>query len=313
MKRNRLTYILISGLIALGVFFVVGPTLASALESSQNTNLSYETEIRVDVNNFSQIIVRDSNGKVTFITDEPLTHSNPSISGTNLVWMAQIDSKWQIFFHQIRTGKTIQLTKKGNNVNPKISGNKIVWEGFYQDTWQIYMFDGLKITQITSGKEPKQDVNISGNSITYAQKDAAGWKIYLYDATNNNQEILSEQTSGRSPSISNNIISWNSYDDLGQVTYEFDKNTKKVKKITREPKEVSTENNLPEISETPETPEIIDQDEPEIEAEIEPVTKKEIIEEITQNEVPESTPSFEENSFDTQNIEDIEESTSSAQ
>ena len=315
MKKGYLLNILISLFFAIVVFVLIGPTIASALENNSGTNITYETEIRVDEDNFSQVITRDSNGKVEFITDEPLTHANPDISGMNLVWMTQIGSKWQIFLHQIQTGKTTQLTNKGNNVNPRISGATVVWEGFNKGAWQIYMFDGIKITQITTGKEPKQDVEINGNLVTYSQKSDSGWEIHLYDIADGSDQLISGDATGRSPKIENEVISWTSFDEQGEVLYEFDKNSKKVKKIDK--KVVTTQD---ENSSTNPEPVINDKSEQEetTETQLEPVTSEDIIKEINQ-EVPESTYSSEETPLPTQesdvpeNIEDVEESTSSAQ
>ena len=309
MKKNNYLNIFISFLIVVGVFVYIGPTVASALEGSgQNGGLSYDVEIQTDDNNFSQIFIRDSNGKVTLLTDEATTHANPDISGTNAVWMAQISSKWQIFYHQIQTGKTIQLTSSGNNVNPKISGDKVAWEGFRDGVWQIFMFDSIRVSQITSGSGPKQDVEIDSNSVTYSQKEDNEWQIHLYDISNGTDQIISGDTGGKEPKISDQTINWVSFDDYGEITYEFDKSTKKIKKLDRKDSTpYTTTEEAPEADVNNENQQ--EDQEDELVEQIEPVTTQDIIEEISQD-VPESTPSSEETPL---LEEEVEESTSSEQ
>jgi beta propeller repeat protein len=223
--------------------------------------------------------------------------------------MAQIDSRWQIFLHDISIEKTTQLTNKDNNVNPQISGNYVVWEGIREGAWQVLMFDGIKITQLTQGDTPKQDVVIEGNTIAYSQKEGDVWQVYLFDIVDETFTKVSDQNSARNPVIEQELVTWESFNDEGEVYFEYDMKDKKLKKLA---KKVERFADIPV-----ETIAVVEPVEPQPIPE--PVTKEDIIEELDLVEIvevpetPESTPSSEEapSLEDLLNLEDTEESTAS--
>ena len=299
--------IVLSSLIALGLFMLTKPVFVSALVQAQQNNQLFETEVRADENDYSQIIIKNSSGNITFITEEPHTHSNPQISGQKVVWMAQIDSRWQIFFYNVTLEKTSQLTNKGINVNPQISGDYVVWEGIRDGTWQILMFDGIKITQLTQGSTPKQDVVIEGDTIAYSQKEGDIWEVYLFDITDETFTKVSDHNSSRKPIVNQELVIWESFDGEGEVLFEYNMKDKKLNKLDK-----NTDKPKPDTPvET--TPAQVPQSTPE------QVTEEDIIEELNLDEItevpetPESTPSSEESPSleDLFNVEDTEESTAS--
>jgi len=300
----------LSFLIAIGLFILTRPILVSALiQIQQEDKQVFETEIRADENGYSQVIIKDSNGKITFLTDEPLTHANSQISGRKVVWMAQIESRWQIFLYDISAEKTTQLTNKGNNVNPQISGDYVAWEGIRDDAWQILLFDGIKIIQLTQGDAPKQDVVIEGNTIAYSQKEGDVWQVYLFNIVDETFTKVSDQNSARNPVIDQELITWKSFDDEGEVYFEYDMKDKKLRKLAQK---------VEKPTDTPvETIAIV---EPvEVQPTPEPVTEEDIIEELDLEEIvevsetPESTPSNDKvpSLEDLLDVEDTGESTTS--
>jgi len=310
-KFIKIKSLILSILIALGLFMLTKPFFVSALVQAQQDNPVFETEIKADEDGYSQVIIKDSSGKITFLTDEPITHADPQISGQKVVWMAQIDSRWQIFLHDILIEKTTQLTNKGNNVNPRISGNYVVWEGIRDGAWQVLMFDGIKITQLTQDDAPKQDVAIEGNTVAYSQKEGDLWQVHLFNITEETFTKVSDQNSARNPVIEQELITWESFDDEGEVYFEYDMKDKKLKRLA-EKVEKSAEAVIEKA-----VVEVVAVEKPQ--PTHEPVTEEDIIEELNLEEIiempetPESTPSSEETPTleDLLNIEDTEESTTS--
>jgi beta propeller repeat protein len=235
MKRLKLLNILLATLLSFGAFLFTRPLLVSALSKNVGVALlpTYTTEVKVDENGFSQIVIKDESGKITYLTDDNFTHASPVIEGNTVVWMSQFESTWQIFMHKINTGKTMQLTSTGNNVNPKVSGEYVAWEGFKDGIWQIFLFDGMKIKQITSDKNPKQDVSLDGNLLSYAKKDTQGWQIYLYNIERQSDEKLSERGNNRKPFIKDNVVVWETGEKEGPVSFEYDLSSKTLKKLVK--------------------------------------------------------------------------------
>ena len=311
-KTTKMKNFMISVTAALSLFILTRPVIVSALVQPQTDNNVHETEVGSGENGYSQIMIKNASGKITFLTDKPLPHSNPQISGQKVVWMAQINSKWQIFLHDVSIEKTIQLTNKGNNVSPQISGNYVVWEGIRDGAWQILLFDGIKITQLTQGGAPKQDVVIEGNTIAYSQKEGDIWEVYLFNIIDKTFTKVSDQNSSRKPSIKQNLVTWESFNDEGVVLFEYNVNDKKLKKLeekVEKPTDVATPNMEIENHTVTEKPQPIP----------EPVTEKDIIEELDLEEIievpetPESTPSSQVTPSleDLLNVEDVDESTTS--
>lgn len=218
--------------VGIGLFFISKPILikvfAEELGFDQMVNLKYTVETRLAKNGFSQIVLIDKNGKVTFITDEKYPHASPQTDDTYIAYMAQPQSTWQIYLYNIKTKKTIQLTQFGNNVNPQISNGKIVWEGFIDNKWQVFSFDGTRTLQVTKGGESKQDTDIENDLIVYSEVDNNGWKIKTYDLKTKKETQLNDRYPGGNPKLVDNLIIWESFD--GFTTYEYSINTKNITK-----------------------------------------------------------------------------------
>ena len=235
MTKLKPKNILIAALLALGVFFFTRPVIVSALPglAQNNSNLIYETEVKISSEGFSQIVIKDQSGKITFITDENLTHASPVIDNDLVAWTAQTDTGWQIFYHNISTKKTVQLTNSGNNVNPQISGNHVAWEGVKGGTWQIFLFDGMKITQITESGGPKQDIDLKDGLLTYSAKESSGWQIYLHNIGSKSTEKISQRGSNRNPTIENSTVIWESGADSGLTMFEYNMTNKSIRKLAK--------------------------------------------------------------------------------
>lgn len=209
------------------IFVISGPFVLKEVEGRfEPVEMDYDRVTvgeEVNQNNFRQIYY-EYEGEKNLLTTENTTHSAVSQSGENITWMSQIGANWQIFLHHIPSSKTIQLTNSGNNVNPKISGDHVVWEGQVQGIWQAFIFDGKKIYQITTSATPIQNVDIEHEHIVYSKKreEAKGWDIFYHNYESKNTEKLTEETPGLNPSIQNEVINWETYQNNNLIYYEYD-------------------------------------------------------------------------------------------
>jgi len=313
MKKVTLLSILISLVLSLSLFLLARPTLVSALvDVTAGTVGIFETETQVDKKGFRQIVMRDQNGSVFFITSDNFTHDNPTSSKRNIVWMGQERSTWDIFLYNVDSDKTVKLTTTGNNVNPQITGSSVVWEGLRDGVWQIFMFDGMKIHQITKDANPKQDVRLSETMIVYSQKENEVWNVYTYDIATKITLKVTDQDSNRIISINENLVTWETSNDYENSIVEYNLMTKTYKKIDKngeKDKIVGIDTSLIEATNANS-----EQDNNSLEPES--ISEKDILEELDIEEViqspetPESTPSYTpENIMD---LEDVQESTNSA-
>ncbi len=175
---------------------------------------------------YSQIVYEEGNNR-KIITDDKWPHADPVTNNKAIVWSAQVGSLWQLFYYDIYSEQTIQLTKEGNNVDPQISGDVVVWEGQRGGVWQVLMFDGVRITRLTSGDYPAQDVVIKDNTIAYSQKNKDGtWHVYLFDITLQKTIKLTPDSTGRKPEIKDNLVIWQTTESESEETLYFTYDTK---------------------------------------------------------------------------------------
>ena len=216
-------------LIGVMAFLLIKPTFVRAVASEEDLSLfvasgDVEVGTKVDKNEYRQIKYKHG-GKEYQITDENFAHANPETDGEYIVWMSQTGSNWQVFLHHITSGETVQLTTSGNNVNPVISGEYVAWEGQTQDTWQIYVFDGIRIRQITSGDLLSLDVGIDGSYVVYGTKVSVeddGWVVNLYNIETEETTLLTPDGYGYSPSISDGLVKWTVVEDGEGVSYLYE-------------------------------------------------------------------------------------------
>lgn len=178
-----------------------------------------------DEEGFSQIVY-EQNGQEKTITNDKWPHADPITNGQKIVWTAQVGSLWQLFYYDIYADKAIQLTNEGNNVNHQFEEDILIWEGQRGGVWQILMFDGIKVTRLTTSSFPSQNAQIKDSIVTYSQKDAQGsWKVYMFDIANRKTVNLSPETTGINPTISGDEITWQAYDEEAGKTYFYTLNT----------------------------------------------------------------------------------------
>jgi hypothetical protein len=195
VKRLLLVFVLPLGA-SMGLFFLVHPTFAQLLSDKERLAQFVATKAlsvgaEKKENDYSQIyyVFED---KKNFLTSDNYPHGAPYTEGENIVWMEQIDGSWQIFYFNVLTGSTIQLTNSGNNVNPKVSNGNVVWEGWVPSmvpgqggNWQLFVYDGKVIRQFTQG-DLATHPDIEGDYIVYARKNEGGlWRSEAYSIKEN--------------------------------------------------------------------------------------------------------------------------------
>ncbi|HCM51546.1 TPA: hypothetical protein DIS56_00180 [Candidatus Saccharibacteria bacterium] len=165
-------------LISVIVFAIARPTLAriaggnaGLTEFLVSNNIKIGDEI--GANGFRQIYYIWQGNK-NFITNTTYSNGHPDTEGEYITWMGQsLGGAWKIFLYHILTGITTQLSTSSNNANPKVSKGKVVWERWVGGGWQVFLFDGVRVLQLTEG-DLSTDPNIEGDSVTYSRKNAAG-------------------------------------------------------------------------------------------------------------------------------------------
>ena len=195
----------ISFAIASVLFFAVRPMLVQALTLEEQLtqllaggNVTVESEI--GRNGYRQVYY-NIGGNKAFVTESNHVNADPMIDGEQMVWMSQINGRWQIFLHHIPTNQTTQLTLSGNNVNPKIDGGNVVWEGWLNDSWQVFFFDVKSVNQLTSG-DPSLNVDITGDYVVFARRDInRQWRSVVYSIEKNETKEISVGNKSKNPKI----------------------------------------------------------------------------------------------------------------
>lgn len=106
-----------------------------------------------------------------------------------IVWQAQIDGRWQIFYLNLDDfllGKTepIQITKtRSNNISPKVSNGKIIWQAWLDNNWEIMFAEKdekgeWKVERITKNQEHDMDPYFSQDEIFWQRKTKEGIKNF---------------------------------------------------------------------------------------------------------------------------------------
>lgn len=165
-------------LISVVVFAIARPTLAQIAEGKAGLTeflASNDVEVgdEIGANGFRQIYYVWKGEKI-YITDTDYTNGQPDTDGKYITWMGLLGlGSWQIFLYYIPTGITTQLSNSSNNANPKVSKGKVVWEKWVEGGWQVFLFDGVRVLQLTEG-DLSTDPNIEGDLVTYSRKNFAG-------------------------------------------------------------------------------------------------------------------------------------------
>ena len=219
MKRSKLQFKIknwiVPLLVSIGLFWFIRPVMAQLDEQHQSLR-DYLSENNVDigievVGGFSRVFYQYEGNK-KYISTEGQNSKQVSTDGKYIVWVTQRnDEPGQVYLYDITSGVAIQITHSGTNSNPKAgSGGRVVWEAWVADEdggkWQIFLFDGMKITQLTSG-DLSVNPEIEGDFITYARRDITGtWRSVVYSLGTNESKEVATGISSKHPKIKNGKV-----------------------------------------------------------------------------------------------------------
>lgn len=210
-KYQILTRWLIPLMIAVIIFGIVRPAFAQLIENRINLT-QYLTANNVEIgdeigeNGYRQIYYVWEGGK-NFITNTYYSNGVPDTESEYITWMGQsTGGAWQIFLYHIPTGATTQLSASSNNANPKISKGKVVWEGWVDNGWQVFLFDTVKVTQLTEG-DLSMNPDIDGDFVTYGRRDITGtWRSVVYSISIKETKDITTGLGAKKPKVRGNKI-----------------------------------------------------------------------------------------------------------
>ena len=192
---------LIPFLISIGLFLTIRPVLAQTISVPNNINVGTQT-----VDGFMQIFYEEA-GNRKFITSGNVNSHSPVVSGTFIVYVADINGAGQIFLYDVTTGSKTQLTFSQMNLNPKVDDKgRVVWEGWDINKWQIFFFDGKSVKKLTSG-DLSLNPDFGGEYISYARRDTTGtWRTVIYSIKDDKSVDVAVGEEARTPKIKDGDI-----------------------------------------------------------------------------------------------------------
>lgn len=110
-----------------------------------------------------------------------------------------VNGRWQVFLKSRHSEQHIQLSHTQNTANPAIDNGKMVWEGFIGGTWQLFLFDGIAVTQITSG-DTSINPYIEGNYVVIGRKGGdSAWYAELYNILSGETKTVAQGIGAKRP------------------------------------------------------------------------------------------------------------------
>lgn len=114
---------------------------------------------------------------------------------------SMVDGRRQVFLKSNFLNHTIQLSHMQNTANPSMDGENVVWEGFMHGTWQIFMFDGIRVVQLTSG-DISVNPNVEGDYVTFGRKGSdSAWYAELYNIKTGGSKRVAEGIGAKRPML----------------------------------------------------------------------------------------------------------------
>ncbi|MEB3359426.1 MAG: cadherin-like domain-containing protein [Synechococcales bacterium] len=156
----------------------------------------------------------------------------PVIKGSSIVWsaVADINVDFEVFFYDIASGETTQITNDGvNQIAVDVAGNNILWNtiSLQGESDQVFWYNGATqtVTQLSAGNGPNAAIGISESKIAWTGSDGNDLEIFLYDIatgvttqiTDNDVDDVGVQVSGLSGA---NLV-WNQVGENGDDTEVF--------------------------------------------------------------------------------------------
>lgn len=173
------------------LFVLVRPGLAQIAEREQqlrNDLAGGEANVGDEIADGYQQVYYMHDEKKIFVTSGNQNSRDAVSDGEYMAWVQEVNGLGQIILYHIPTDITTQITESGNNLQPRISGNKVVWEGWVDGGWQIFLFDGVRVRQLTSG-DTSVHPDIDGDEVVFARRGkGGGWRAVRYRLADGSME-----------------------------------------------------------------------------------------------------------------------------
>ena len=201
-------------LIALVVFAVVRPAMAQIMATDELSRYVLDNDVIVGeetVNGARQVYYMLNEEKI-FVTGGRDNSHDPRVNKEYMTWVTDINGAGgQIFLYHIPTSITTTITGSSTNLNPRVSAEgEVVWERWLDERWQIFMYDGVRVKQLTDG-DVSFNADVSGSQVVFVrQDDEKNMRTVLLDLSSRRAEVIAEGVEHRTPSFFE-----------GNVVYDF--------------------------------------------------------------------------------------------
>lgn len=170
------------------------------------------------------------------ITSNASTDAEPQIHGKQLVWQGKVNNNWEIFYHDISTGMTTQLTNNTvDDMFPQTDGSYVTW---MTDGVMSYCTIATGLTEVIpegTGDFIKTAPQIANGNITWAASSVSGsvdpGDIYLYNIASGVTTNISALTDpgnlleDMGPRINDRLVGWVQVEEQGNDDPEDDVET----------------------------------------------------------------------------------------
>ncbi|MAG78195.1 hypothetical protein CL616_02395, partial [archaeon] len=187
------------------------------------------------------------------VTDNELNDLYSVADSSSLVWSMLEGLYYDVYFYELLSGETRQLTFTDDKSEyyASVDGIYVVWLGHDGDDYEVYMweinptanFAGGILTQLTDNDYNEVFVQIDGDVVVWSGSDGDDEEIYSYSISNGlTTQITDNEEDDSFFSLYGSSIVWN----IGREVYLYERSPTAGGIITR----LSTFGHFPKISES---------------------------------------------------------------
>jgi beta propeller repeat protein len=216
----------------------LNPAISGSIVVWQNRGIS------ADGTHFDRIYGRDlaqPNAAPFPIATTRSGQLKPAISHTIVVWADNRRGNWDIFGYDIANKREfVVTTRPGDQLWPTVSGNLVVWADESADSWNIMAKDlaaGEEITVTTAASNQTVPAT-NGRVVVWEDNRASRSRsaIYGFDLTTKQEFAIGDSTGyDIRPTIADDLVVWERYEDSERDLVAFDLRTKREFPVTVAP------------------------------------------------------------------------------
>jgi hypothetical protein len=155
----------------------------------------------------------------TQLTDNDVEDVQPDVSGSNVVWLRNVDPG---YWNQVVFWDGASETLLGGNVDehlpPRISGTTVVWAAWASEppttnAEEIYRWDGTTTTRLTFNDDFDTYPDIDGSTIVWTRRadnypfPEDDWEVMLHDGTQTHQ-LTDNDLEDLFPVVRGSSVTW---------------------------------------------------------------------------------------------------------